>query len=124
VETILCDTNILIELLKGNEETIRLLQEWEGELCISAITAMELYYGALNKKELKMLERFVAQFEVIHLTERISRKATSLVLRYAKSHGLDIPDSIIAAMAMESGCRLMTYNRKDFQFIEGLELVP
>ncbi|NPA29662.1 MAG: type II toxin-antitoxin system VapC family toxin, partial [Epsilonproteobacteria bacterium] len=38
----LCDTNILIELLKGNEETIRLLQEWEGELCISAITAMEL----------------------------------------------------------------------------------
>ena len=42
---------------------------------------------------------------------------------YAKSHSLDIPDSIIASTALVLGGRIFTYNTKDFKYIDGLELI-
>jgi predicted nucleic acid-binding protein len=95
----------------------------ERELCISSITAMELYFGARDKAEVKKLERFIALFTVIYPDETLSRKATELIKKYAKSHSLDIPDSIIAATALNQRCKLFTYNRKDFRYIDGVELV-
>jgi len=117
MEAIVCDTNILIEILKGNAKTVRQLQDFKGELYLSSISAMELFYGAKDKTEQKKLEKFVSLFTTIHVNESISRRAVELVRRYAKSHRLDIPDSLIAATAMELGCRLFTYNLKDFRFI-------
>jgi predicted nucleic acid-binding protein len=46
-----------------------------------------------------------------------------LIARYAKSHGLQIPDAIIAATALELSAPLLTFNTRDFKFIDGLSLV-
>jgi len=43
---ILLDTNVLIEILKGNQNTIDKIQSFNKTLAISSITVMELYYGA------------------------------------------------------------------------------
>lgn len=123
MEKVILDTNILIEILKGEKRTIAKVESMERELCISSITAMELYYGALDKAEVRRLEKFVSLFTVIYPDETLSRKAMELVKRYAKSHSLDIPDSIIAATALTRNCELFTYNRKDFRYIEKLKLV-
>jgi predicted nucleic acid-binding protein len=123
MEKVILDTNILIEILKGNEETIRTVEALSCDLAISSITAMELYYGALDKAETRKIEKFIHHFGVVYPDEVISRRATGLVKHYAKSHTLNIPDSIIAATALTQGHPLLTYNRKDFRFIEGLELV-
>ena len=123
MEKVILDTNILIEILKGEKRTIAKVESMERELCISSITAMELYYGALDKAEVRRLEKFVSLFTVIYPDETLSRKAMELVKRYAKSHSLDIPDSIIAATALTRNCELFTYNRKDFRYIEELKLV-
>ena len=40
----------------------------------------------------------------------------------AKSHGLHIPDALIAATAICGGLQLLTYNVKDFKFVEGIRL--
>ncbi len=48
---ILLDTNILIEILKNNRETIAQISQFEVPLVISSITAMELFYGARDKAE-------------------------------------------------------------------------
>ena len=122
MEKIVLDTNILIEILKGNQETVTKVQSFENELCISAITVMELFYGAINKAEVKKLENFILLFTVIHTNENISRKAINLVKQYAKSHTLDIPDSIIASTALTLECELFTYNTKDFKYIDNLLL--
>ena len=113
---ILLDTNILIEILKGNQETIDKVQGFTGMLAISAITVMELYYGALNKSELNKLEKFVSMFSIIQLNENISTQATKLVKTYAKSHNLDIQDSLIASSALVNNCKLFTYNLKGFKY--------
>ncbi len=120
---IILDTNILIEILKGQQKTINKVQVFTSPMSISAITAMELIYGARNKQEVKRLEQFIELFEVLHLDAMISFRALQLVTKYAKSHTLEIPDSLIAATAMIHRTKLLTYNVKDFQFIEDLDLV-
>jgi len=122
MEIVLLDTNILIEILKGNDKTISKIEALEAKLSISSITVMELYYGALNKAELAKLEKFVSLFNIIELNENISKKATMLVKRYAKSHTLDIPDSLIASTALVLNAKLVTYNTKDFKYIDGIVL--
>ncbi|GAW85197.1 conserved hypothetical protein [Bathymodiolus platifrons methanotrophic gill symbiont] len=106
---IVLDTNVLIEILKGNEETIKTVHAFNEDLVISSISVMELYYGAINKAETKKLEKFVSLFKVEHLNENISKKSTLLIKAYAKSHNLDIPDSLIAATVLVRDCKIFTY---------------
>jgi predicted nucleic acid-binding protein len=120
---ILLDTNILIEILKGNPKTTQQLELLGGPLAISSITAMELIYGARNRAEVRQLEKFMLLFQSLHLSSPISTRALKLITSYAKSHTLDIPDALIAATSLEHQVRLFTYNQKDFRFIPDLELV-
>ena len=119
---ILLDTNILIEILKGDQATIKMVEGFSSPIFISSISAMELYYGALNKAEVKKIERFILLFKTVHLSQEISIKATKFIQTYAKSHTLDIPDSLIAATAIIHSYTLVTYNVKDFRYIEGLKI--
>lgn len=120
----LVDTNIFIELFKGDAEVLAKLEAVGPDtLGLSAVTAMELYYGALNKLELQRIRKNLGSFRLCHITQDISARAMELVAHYAKSHGLQIPDAIIAATALEHSFPLMTLNRKDFRFIEGLNLI-
>jgi len=57
LESIILDTNILIEILKNNKDTIKEVEKYDIHY-ISEVTKMELFYGAINKKELeKRLDR-------------------------------------------------------------------
>ena len=123
MEVILLDSNILIDILKGKKDTINKVQDFTPPLIISSITVMELMIGARNKQEITMLEKFIELFEIIHIDSSISNLAIQLVTKYAKSHSLDIPDSLIAATALVSRVQLFTYNKKDFQFIPKLDLI-
>jgi tRNA(fMet)-specific endonuclease VapC len=47
---ILCDTDIFIEALKNNSRAVDMLRYIGLEnIALSAITVMELYFGAVNK---------------------------------------------------------------------------
>lgn len=121
---IIVDTNILIELFKGNNDVLSKLEEIPPDtISLSAVSAMELYCGALNKLELQRIRKNLGAFHLCHITQEISVKSIELVARYTKSHGLQIPDAIIAATALELSSPLMTLNIKDFRFIEGLLLI-
>jgi len=48
LEKIVLDTNILIEVLKGNQFIVEKQEKHDFEYCISSITVMELYFGALK----------------------------------------------------------------------------
>jgi predicted nucleic acid-binding protein len=120
---VLVDTDVIVEFLKGSAEATRSLSEIGARnIAISAITRMELLVGAQNNRELARIEKAISAIQEIPISEPVSRGATSLIKRYAKSHGLKIPDGIIAATAIEQEIRLFTYNVRDFKFIEGLTL--
>lgn len=47
---ILCDTNIIIEFLKGNGAIVQQLRViGQGQIAVSAITQAELLFGARDK---------------------------------------------------------------------------
>jgi len=122
MEKVILDTNILIEILKGNEKILSFLDNFDN-FYISAISKMELFYGALNKKELISLDKFVNSFNIIEINEKISLKATKLIFTYAKSHTLTIPDALIAATSICSKIPLFTLNLKDFRYIDEIKLI-
>ena len=118
---IILDTNILIEILKNNQNTIKAIEQYNYHY-ISVITKMELFYGALNKQETLKLKKFLELFEVIDIDKNISTLADDLVYTYAKSHNLNIPDALIAATSIISQIPLFTYNTKDFKYIDNINL--
>lgn len=120
---VLVDTNVIIEAFKGNPETMADLEEIGLEnIAISTITEMELYIGALNKKELNIIRNRLSKISLVHFDEDISKKSAELIFKFSKSHTLDIPDSIIAATCLEKDMKLFTYNIKDFKYLPGINL--
>jgi len=60
---VLFDTNVFIEIFKGNVDAKSVHdQAFASGICLSSITAMELYYGALNKRELQFIKKFIGSF--------------------------------------------------------------
>lgn len=120
---ILCDTDILIEAFKNNPKSIQTIRNVGVEnIALSAITLMELYFGALNKKELALIKNRLSGLDIIRISDEISDIAIQLIEKYSKSHKLHIPDALIAATAIRHNLKLLTYNIKDFRYIKGLDL--
>jgi predicted nucleic acid-binding protein len=60
----------------------------------------------------------------VSLSETIGNKSVELLNRYHLSHGLLIPDSLIAATALTLDVPLLSKNQRDYRFMEGLKLLP
>ncbi|MDO9349645.1 MAG: type II toxin-antitoxin system VapC family toxin [Deltaproteobacteria bacterium] len=91
-------------------------------MAVSVVTVMELYYGALNKTELKKIKRHLSSIRIFQIEEEISIMAPDLIERYAKSHGLQIPDALIAATSINRDLQLYTGNTNDFIYIKNIRL--
>lgn len=102
VQRSLVDTDVLIDAGRAVEVAITQLEtaDESSTLAVSIITQMELIVGCRNRSELQTLERFLRRFEIIRLNESISNKAVDLLRDYRLSHGLLIPDAMIAATAI------------------------
>ncbi|MDQ0637714.1 putative nucleic acid-binding protein [Pedobacter sp. W3I1] len=129
-EKIICDTDVLIDYFDKNKSrnasTITLLETDIGldNVIISSITKMELLSGATNKLDLNIINKKLSRFSIVLINERINLTAINLMQNFKLSHGLAIPDSLIAATAIETKLKLFTYNLKDFRFISDLTLYP
>lgn len=85
---------------------------------------MELFVGCRNKVELMYVERFLQSFHLIKITDQISDAAADLLKQYRLSHGLLIPDALIAATALTFNAPLISKNQRDYRFIANLTLLP
>jgi len=121
---ILLDTNIIIELFKGNEEIISKIEKIGAEnIILSKITVVEMYVGALDKIDLKKIKKYLAKFPKIEITDEIFNLTIDLIEKYYLSHSLYINDAIIAATCIKNNFELFTLNLKDFKFIENLQII-
>lgn len=125
IERILIDTDILIDAGRNINTAIEKIKELSKNktVCISVITQMEMLVGCENKREQRIVEKYLNNFEIISITEQISEKAYELLSKYRLSHGLLIPDSLIAASAVIENIPLISKNQKDYKYISDLELI-
>ena len=122
----LIDTDILIDVGRGVADAISCLQNLQATsaLATSVISEMELIVGCRNNTELKAVESFLQQFQIVKVNETISDKAVELLKTYRLSHGLLVADAFIAACAIVLNWPFITKNQKDFRYIVGLALLP
>ncbi|NLS79468.1 MAG: type II toxin-antitoxin system VapC family toxin [Chloroflexi bacterium] len=124
--TVVVDTDILIDAALNIQQAIDYLQaiEQQAALSVSIVTYFELLAGARNKAEIRDIERFLQRFLVLKLDERVSDVALGLLRQYRLSHGLAIPDALIAATAVAMGYPLVSKNQRDYRFVAELSLLP
>lgn len=116
------DSNVLIDVSRGNSAAIKYVDGLPEPWSISQVTAMELIVGARDKRELATIDSFLGMYLVVPLSESIGVEAYRLLKTYGKSHGLHVFDSLVSATAIEKAFTLVTLNRKHYQMIEGLLL--
>lgn len=119
------DTDILIDAARQIKEAIDCLDQIEhtSSLAVSVVTEMELLVGCQSKTEQRNTERFLQRFQVLKLSDQACDQAVDLLRQYRLSHGLLIPDAMIAATAMTLGVPLVSKNQRDFRFIGTLQLL-
>ena len=99
----LLDTTVLIDLSRGNIDAADFIDsasESGTPLFISVVSAMELIAGCRDKQEVEKAQRLIADFSLLHLSPAESVTSYELMLSYSKSHGMAIPDALIAATAI------------------------
>lgn len=125
---VICDTDVIIDYFDTRQSrhnlTKRILEEKIGldNMMLSAISRMELMAGATTKRELVTLNKRLARFDTILIDPAITELSLSLLQPYKLSHGLALPDSLIAASAIKMELPLFTYNIRDFKFIAKIKL--
>ena len=119
----LFDTDVIIWALRRNDKAVRKIDSTEV-LQISAVTYMELLKGARDKQELRNLKQTLQMlsFEIIPISENISHRAMIYIEEYGLSSGMDLPDALIAATAVENDFTLCTANDKHYKVISNIEL--
>lgn len=118
---ILCDTNILIEFYKGNSQIVQELRKiGSTNIVVSVVTQAELYYGALDKAELRQITKHLENVQIYSFDTTISAQFVQLMEAHSLSHKLSIPDALIAATSLVYNVELYTLNTRDFRFIPGL----
>jgi predicted nucleic acid-binding protein len=123
---LLLDTTVLIDALRLRRRRRELLAQLVRDghtLATSALNFAEVYAG-MRPEEEQQTESFLNALGCYELTANAGRLAGSLKNKWArKGRAIAIADAIVAAIALERDCTLMTDNRKDFPMPE-LELYP
>lgn len=119
---ILTDTCVLIEYFKKQPEVTEIIKNTGPEnLVLNSVIVMELLAGARNKVELNSIKKRLNEFQVLEINQSVMDDAGFLMENYYLSHGLKIPDAIIAATSRYYGVSLFTFNKKDFRDIPDIE---
>jgi predicted nucleic acid-binding protein len=119
----LLDTCVLIDYLRDDEAAVQLIRRLARRPSVSVVTIAELYAGVRNDREREGIEALLALIDVRNVDFEIARLAGGYRLQYRGSHGVAMPDALIAATARVHGARLVTHNTRHFPMLDDL-LVP
>jgi len=120
-ETLLVDTDVMIDLLRGHEDAVAWVRQHTCDIALSAITVAELYAGVKGDSEKRMLDELVELFQVLPVTAGTAKHGCLFRQRFRPSHGVGLADALIAATAVEHNTRLVSLNRKYFPMLDVID---
>lgn len=125
--TYLCDSDWVIDFLKGRTEATALFgQLYDGGMAMSIMTFAEVYEGIYYGRDQMKHD---AGFRALCRAMRVLGVNRSIARRYARIRGdlrargllIPQPDTLIAATALHYDLILVTRNLRDFQRIPNLK---
>lgn len=124
---LLLDTCAVSDYLRGLDPVVRRIQKAKpSELAISAVTVMELRYGAARRQSVKLnasVDAFLNGITILPFDAEAAERAGVLrATMEAKGHSIALADCQIAATALAFGLTLVT-NDGDLKRVSGLKVV-
>ena len=121
------DTNIAIDLVDGDEETLNRLAGLEGAVLISMITRVELEGGVHRDPEFAetrgaRLDRALQSLPRVDFDDKCAEQYRAILSRAGFSRR-KVLDRMIAAQALVHRAVLVTRNASDFADIPALEIL-
>jgi predicted nucleic acid-binding protein len=118
---LLLDTSVLIDVLRSRRRRRELLAQLARSghsLATSALNVAEVFSG-MRPEEQNQTEAFLEALDCYPISRMAGQLAGTLKNKWArKGRTLTLADAIVAAIAMENDCTLMTDNHKDFPMPE------
>jgi tRNA(fMet)-specific endonuclease VapC len=124
---ILIDTDICIEILRGNTKLINKRSHINDDISVSFMTVGELLYGAYNSTKIdhnvSIVEEFLLSVSILNSDFNIM-KTFGLIKTELKKDNILLPDAdlIIAATAITKCDLLVSGNIKHFKRIKNLKI--
>jgi predicted nucleic acid-binding protein len=113
---VLYDTDVLVEILRGNRSVVNAALDLEAKgtpTYTSPISRAEVYADMQRGEEPIVQAFFETRGEVV-LDATTGRLAGSYLARYARSHEMATADALMAARATTSGLLFWTQNRDKY----------
>ena len=105
------DTNAVIQLLRGNQELLKVVSSADS-LAISVITELEfLSYSKLSNNDVELFGRFKSRIDVVSI-ESSNAELMQTVCNLRLNTSLKMPDAIVAATAVVRNSKLITADVK------------
>jgi predicted nucleic acid-binding protein len=120
------DSDILIDHLRGYSaalEFIDALPADKGQACFSVISEAEIYANVRPGEE-SAIEALFDSLNRVAVSGEIARKAGEYRAQYGRSHGLTLPDALIAATAFVIAAELFTRNVRHYPMTDVRIITP
>jgi tRNA(fMet)-specific endonuclease VapC len=124
---ILLDTDVCVELLKGNKRILQRREQYDDPVGVCFMTIAELYYGAEKSKDpaknMDTIEKLLLSVEIVQ-TDLPILKRFGIIKAQLQKKGEPIADAdiLIASATLEKAEKLITGNTRHFDRIPGLSL--
>lgn len=120
-DLIIIDSCVLIRAFRRDLKAQNDLSEISNRSAYSVITYLELLIGANTQLKKEAINKIFESFYGITLNSAISAKAIQIMQTYVSGQKvISVPDCLIAATSIITRFPLLTYNKKDFDFIDGI----
>lgn len=127
--SVLLDTDVCIEFLRGANSSVRdnLLARSPAEISLCSVVKAELLFGAHHSQHvaanLRKLREFFAPFASAAF-EDAAAASYGILRAQLRGAGSEIGanDLLIAAIAIANQMTLVTHNHREFQRVPGLQL--
>lgn len=129
MKSYLLDTSIIISYLQGKDDTVKLLNETDGELTSSYLCLAELYEGINRVRNKLELEKNITDFfkslsEMYTVDEKVAKQFGEIRAKLkAGGQVIEGIDIFIAAICLVYDLTLITHNVKHFSRIENLKIL-
>ena len=123
---ILADTDVLIEIFDKNSnkgaDALQRVEEAGEDISLTSLNLHEILFGMYKYADKQKAEK-IMQLEVVDFTKDDAALSARLEVK-AEKKGNKIPrfDAMIAAVAINRGFKLFTFNKEHFEVFEELEL--
>jgi hypothetical protein len=113
---VILDSDVIIEVLRGNPATVRWLRTQRAAgvaLAYSPVSRAEIRAGS-RPAERPAIAGLFGSLAAIPIQASTGELAGEQLAKYARSHGVQMGDALIAAGALESANDLATFDARHY----------